>query len=207
MELKFALAHSEQPNELQHHNRRAPQILCSITCKLLFANLFVYGIQSFLKWESTAQTSIGLDFGYSNDPTAIVEIYKYNDKRIINEVCYRTGMVNSDIARMLPKNTFVYADSAEPKSIEEIRRFGINIMPVKKGADSIMFGITTMQTQNYLVTKSSKNIINEFEKYIWDKDKNNNAKNKPVDKFNHAMDALRYHEMMDIGVNEKVFFF
>ena len=150
---------------------------------------------------------IGLDFGYSNDPTAIVEIYKYNDKRIINEVCYRTGMVNSDIARILPKNTFVYADSAEPKSIEEIRRFGINIMPVKKGADSIMFGITTMQTQNYLVTKSSKNIINEFEKYIWDKDKNNNAKNKPVDKFNHAMDALRYHEMMDIGVNEKVFFF
>ena len=150
---------------------------------------------------------IGLDFGYSNDPTAIVEIYKYNDKRIINEVCYRTGMVNSDIARMLPKNTFVYADSAEPKSIEEIRRFGINIMPVKKGADSIMFGITTMQTQNYLVTKSSKNIINEFEKYIWDKDKNNNAKNKPVDKYNHAMDALRYHEMMDIGVNEKVFFF
>jgi len=150
---------------------------------------------------------IGLDFGYSNDPTAIVEIYKYNDKRIVNEVCYRTGMVNSDIARILPKNTFVYADSAEPKSIEEIRRFGINIMPVKKGSDSIMFGITTMQTQNYLVTKSSKNIINEFEKYIWDKDKNNNAKNKPVDKFNHAMDALRYHEMMDIGVNEKVFFF
>jgi len=150
---------------------------------------------------------LGLDFGYSNDPTAIVEVYKYNDKRIVNEICYRTGMVNSDIAKILPRDTYVYADSAEPKSIEEIRRFGIDIMPVKKGADSIMYGITTMQTQQYLVTKSSKNILNEFHKYIWDKDKNNNALNKPVDKYNHAMDALRYHEMMDIGINEKVFFF
>ena len=150
---------------------------------------------------------IGLDFGYSNDPTAIVEVYKYNDKRILNEICYKTGMVNSDIAKELPNNTFVYADSAEPKSIEEIRRMGINIMPVKKGSDSIMYGITTMQTQSYLVTSKSKNIINEFQKYIWDKDKSNNSKNKPVDKFNHSMDAIRYHEMMDIGVNEKVFFF
>ena len=116
-------------------------------------------------------------------------------------------MVNSDIARMLPKDTYVYADSAEPKSIEEIRRFGINIMPVKKGADSIMYGITTMQTQSYLVTSSSKNVISEFQKYIWDKDKNNNSKNKPIDMFNHAMDGIRYHEMMDIGINEKIFFF
>lgn len=150
---------------------------------------------------------IGLDFGYSNDPTAIVEVYKYNDKRILNEVCYRTGMVNSDIAKMLPNDVYVYADSAEPKSIEEIRRFGIDIMPVKKGADSIMFGITTMQTQSYLVTKKSNNIINEFQKYIWDKDKNNNAKNKPVDQFNHAMDAIRYHEMMDIGIGNEIVFF
>ena len=90
---------------------------------------------------------IGLDFGYSNDPTAIVEVYKWNDKRVLNEVCYRTGMINSDIAKILPKNTYIYADSAEPKSIDEIKRFGVDIMPVKKGSDSIMFGITTMQTQ------------------------------------------------------------
>ena len=151
---------------------------------------------------------IGLDFGYTNDPTAAVEVYQYNDKRILNEVIYRTGMLNGDIAKMLPKDgTYVYADSAEPKSIEEIRRTGVNIMPVTKGADSIMFGIQTMQTQEYLITSSSKNVINEFQKYIWQKDKRGDTLNKPIDLFNHAIDGIRYHEMMDIGVKNKVFFF
>ena len=150
---------------------------------------------------------IGLDFGYTNDPTAAVEVYKYNGKRILNEIIYRTGMLNGDIAKVLPKNTYIYADSAEPKSIEEIRRTGVNIMPVTKGADSIMFGIQTMQTQEYLITSKSKNVINEFQKYIWQKDKRGDTQNKPIDKYNHAIDAIRYHEMMDIGVNNKVFFF
>ena len=151
---------------------------------------------------------IGLDFGYTNDPTAAVEVYQYNDKRILNEVIYRTGMLNGDIAKMLPKDgTYVYADSAEPKSIEEIRRTGVNIMPVTKGADSIMFGIQTMQTQEYLITSSSKNVINEFQKYIWQKDKRGDTLNKPIDMYNHAIDGIRYHEMMDIGVKNKVFFF
>ena len=151
---------------------------------------------------------IGLDFGYTNDPTAAVEVYQYNDKRILNEVIYRTGMLNGDIAKVLPKDgTYVYADSAEPKSIEEIRRTGVNIMPVTKGADSIMFGIQTMQTQEYLITSTSKNVINEFQKYIWQKDKRGDTLNKPIDLFNHAIDGIRYHEMMDIGVKNKVFFF
>ena len=150
---------------------------------------------------------IGLDFGYTNDPTAAIEVYQYNGKRILNEIIYRTGMLNGDIAKVLPKNTYIYADSAEPKSIEEIRRTGVNIMPVTKGADSIMFGIQTMQTQEYLITSKSKNVINEFQKYIWQKDKRGDTQNKPIDKYNHAIDAIRYHEMMDIGVNNKVFFF
>jgi len=143
---------------------------------------------------------IGLDFGYTNDPTAIVEVYKYNDKRILNEVAYRTGMLNGDIAKLLPKNTFIYADSAEPKSIEEIRRTGVNILPVTKGADSIIYGIQTMQTQEYLITSKSKNVINEFQKYIWSKDKNGDTNNKPIDNYNHAIDAIRYHEMMSLGL-------
>ena len=150
---------------------------------------------------------IGLDFGYTNDPTAAIEVYQYNGKRVLNEIIYRTGMLNGDIAKVLPKNTFIYADSAEPKSIEEIRRAGVNIMPVTKGADSIMFGIQTMQTQEYLITSKSKNVLNEFQKYIWQKDKRGDTQNKPIDKYNHAIDAIRYHEMMDIGVNNKVFFF
>ena len=157
--------------------------------------------------EGARLLGIGLDFGYSNDPSAAVEVYKYNDKRILNEVFYRTGMLNGEIAKSLPKNTFIYADSAEPKSIEEIRRHGVNIMPVKKGADSIVFGIQTMQTQSYLITSNSTNVINEFQKYTWIKDKSGIVKNKPIDKHNHAIDGIRYFEMMDIGIKDKVFFF
>ena len=157
--------------------------------------------------EGARLLGIGLDFGYSNDPSAAVEVYKYNNKRILNEVFYRTGMLNGEIANSLPKNTFIYADSAEPKSIEEIRRHGVNIMPVKKGADSIVFGIQTMQTQSYLITSNSTNVINEFQKYTWIKDKSGIVKNKPIDKHNHAIDSIRYHEMMDIGIKDKVFFF
>ena len=157
--------------------------------------------------EGARLLGIGLDFGYSNDPSAAVEVYKYNDKRILNEVFYRTGMLNGEIAKSLPKNTFIYADSAEPKSIEEIRRTGVNIMPVKKGADSIVFGIQIMQTQSYLITSNSTNVINEFQKYTWIKDKSGIVKNKPIDKHNHAIDSIRYHEMMDIGIKDKVFFF
>lgn len=151
---------------------------------------------------------LGVDFGYTNDPTAIVEVYKYNNTRILNEVCYRTRMLNSDIAQILKSyREYVYADSAEPKSIEEIRRFGVNILPVKKGSDSIKFGIQTMQEQNYLVTKQSTNLINELQKYTWIKDKQGNKENKPIDQYNHAIDAVRYHEMMDIGINEKFILF
>jgi len=157
--------------------------------------------------EDARLIGIGLDFGYSNDPTAIVEIYKYNGYRILHEVCYRTQMVNNDIAKMLPKNVTVYADSAEPKSIEEIRRTGISIYPVTKGKDSIMFGIQTMQTQKYLVTKNSHNLIKELRSYSWDIDKTGKKLNKPIDNFNHCIDAIRYHEMMDIGIKDKVFFF
>lgn len=151
--------------------------------------------------EEARLVGVGLDFGYTNDPTAIIEVYKYNGKRILNEVCYRTGMVNNDIANVLNPNVTVFADSAEPKSIEEIRRRGKDIRPVRKGKDSIMYGISTMQDQEYLVTSNSVNLIKEFRYYSWDKDKTGNKLNKPIDKYNHAIDAVRYHEMMSIGIN------
>lgn len=139
--------------------------------------------------ETARMIGVGLDFGYTNDPTAIVEVYKYNDKKILNERCYRTGLLNMEIARILKKGEVVYADSAEPKSIEEIRRTGINIQGAKKGADSINYGISVMQQQEYLVTKHSTNLIKELRYYCWDKDKNDNKLNKPIDNFNHAIDA------------------
>lgn len=144
---------------------------------------------------------IGLDFGYTNDPSAIIEVYNYNGKRIVNELAYQTGMLNSDIARLLPKKVIVYADSSEPKSIDEIRKHGITIKGVTKGKDSINYGIDVMQQQDYLVTSNSTNLIKELRSYIWDTDKSGKRLNKPIDHHNHAIDALRYHEMETVGIN------
>jgi len=144
---------------------------------------------------------IGLDFGYTNDPTAIIEIYNYNNTRIVNQLKYQTGLLNSDIAKVLPKDVIVYADSSEPKSIEEIRRYGITIKGVTKGKDSINYGIDVMQRQSYLVTSNSTDLIKELRSYTWDVDKQGTRLNKPIDNFNHAIDALRYHEMESLGMN------
>jgi phage terminase large subunit len=144
---------------------------------------------------------IGLDFGYTNDPTAIIEIYNYNGTRIINELKYQTGMLNSDIANALPKHVPVYADSSEPKSIEEIKRYGITIKGVTKGKDSINYGIDVMQRNEYLITSNSTNLIKELRAYCWDTDKQGTRLNKPIDTNNHAIDALRYHEMETLGMN------
>tara|TARA_R100000655_G_scaffold17819_2_gene37746 strand:- start:628 stop:1788 length:1161 start_codon:yes stop_codon:yes gene_type:complete len=144
---------------------------------------------------------IGLDFGYTNDPTSIIEIYKHNETRILNEVTYQTGLLNSDIAKLLPKSIPVYADSAEPKSIADIQRYGITIKGVTKGKDSINYGIDVMQQESYLVTSQSTNLIKELRSYCWDSDKTGKRLNKPIDKFNHALDAVRYHEMETLGMN------
>lgn len=142
----------------------------------------------------------GLDFGYTNDPTAIIDVYRWNKKRILDEVCYQTKLMNSDIARILDPSVMTYADSAEPKSIDEIRVHGIgNIQPTVKGPDSIIYGIQLMQQQEYLITQRSTNLIKEFRNYCWDQDKTGKTMNKPVDAFNHGIDAVRYHEMMSLA--------
>ena len=145
---------------------------------------------------------IGVDFGYTNDETAIIEVYKMNETRILNEVTYQTGLLNSDIAKILPRDVPVYADSAEPKSIADIQRYGITIKGVTKGRDSINYGIDVMQRENYLVTSQSTNLIKELRSYCWDTDKTGKRLNKPIDNFNHAIDAVRYHEMETLGMNK-----
>lgn len=154
--------------------------------------------------EEARLIGIGLDFGYSADPTAIIEIYTYNNQRILNEKAYQTKMLNSDIAQILPVSVPIVADSAEPKSIEEIRRqkHGILIKGATKGKDSINYGIDVMQRQDYLVTKSSTNLIKELRSYCWDTDKTGKRLNKPIDTFNHGLDAVRYHEMDTLGLNK-----
>jgi phage terminase large subunit len=141
----------------------------------------------------------GVDFGYTNDPTAIVAVYEYNGQRIVDEVAYRTGMLNSDIAKALPNFVPVYADSAEPKSIDEIKRYGIRIKGVTKGKDSINYGIQIMQSQSYLVTSTSTNLIKELRNYCWDTDAQGRTMNTPTG-IDHGIDSFRYHEMMALGI-------
>ena len=139
--------------------------------------------------------SYGLDFGFSNDPTALVGTYMDGDNIYIDELLYRTGLTNQDIAKELERlgldrRDEVYADSAEPKSIEEIYRMGWNVKPTSKGA--INQGIDLLRRYKLHVTESSSNVIKEMRNYKYIEDKDGNLTNKPIDKYNHACDALRY---------------
>lgn len=137
----------------------------------------------------------GMDFGYSNDPTSLVTMYKYNDAYIFDEVIYKKGLLNSEISNLLKANNvneIVYADSAEPKSIAELNSYGHNVLPVSKGKDSILFGINLINQNKVYVTSRSKNLINELRNYIWQTDKTGIKMNRPIDAYNHAIDAMRY---------------
>lgn len=136
----------------------------------------------------------GLDFGYTNDPTAITDIYWYNGGFILDELIYQKGMSNQEIATALKEgNILTVADSAEPKSIDEIKKHGITIVGAEKGKDSIVHGIQLLQDQKFSVTKRSTNIWREYMNYLWDKDKQTNQPlNKPESGFDHALDGIRY---------------
>ncbi len=139
---------------------------------------------------------IGLDFGYSNDPSAIVGIYRHNGAYVLDEWTFMKGLSNKQIADIIKNKNFatalVIADSAEPKSIDEIASYGINIVATEKGPDSVRNGIQIVQRQRISVTKRSVNIIHEYRNYLWETDKQGKVLNKPEHHFSHAMDAIRY---------------
>jgi len=136
----------------------------------------------------------GLDFGYTNDPTAAVAIYKYNNGFILDEKIYQKGLSNKQIADIFGNldKALVIADSAEPKSIDEIRAYRINIIPSIKGQDSVRQGIQFVQDQRISITKQSVNLIKEYRNYLWRTDKDGKVLNIPEDSFNHCLDAVRY---------------
>jgi len=136
----------------------------------------------------------GLDFGYSNDETAIIAIYKYNGGYILDEITFLKGLSNKQIADILTNidSALVKADSSEPKSIDEISAYGVNILAAEKGPGSVNQGIQFVQDQRISVTKRSLNLIKEYRNYLWQTDKNGKILNVPNDLFNHAMDAVRY---------------
>jgi len=140
--------------------------------------------------------SYGMDFGFTNDPTTLVAVYKYENKLVVDELIYQTKLLNSDIIKLCKEltdgQTYIVADSAEPKSIQEISNAGIRIKAAEKGKDSINHGIDLLQQYELLITSRSTNLIKELRNYTWDVDKQGNKLNKPIDDWNHAIDSLRY---------------
>lgn len=136
----------------------------------------------------------GLDFGYSNDPTALIAIYRYNGGYILDEIAYTKGLSNKQIADILSNEprALVIADSAEPKSIDEIRSYGVNILPARKGKDSINSGIQLVQAQRISYTGRSLNLEKEYRNYMWLTDSEGRIINEASPIWNHAVDAIRY---------------
>jgi len=141
--------------------------------------------------------AVGLDFGYSVDQTGCIRMYRQNGELWVEELFYQTGLTNPDIAARLSlcgveKHTEIIADSAEPKSIEELRRLGWYVSPSKKGPDSIKHSIDILQRYKINITRNSVNLRKELERYKWRVDKAGKSLNQPVDTWNHLIDPLRY---------------
>ena len=140
----------------------------------------------------------GLDFGFSSDPAVLVRTSIVNDNVLMEEIFYEHGLTNMDIVdRMkklsLSRNDIVYADSAEPKSIAEIIRMGnFTVRPATKGPDSIRAGIRWLKDKKLFVPSRSTNLIKELRNYVWEVGSDGKPLNRPIDDFNHCIDAIRY---------------
>ncbi|MCL1932350.1 MAG: phage terminase large subunit [Candidatus Azobacteroides sp.] len=144
---------------------------------------------------------VGMDFGFSNDPTAIIEVIITTDTIYVNELCYRTEMVARDIILLLNQKCTdkrIISESEDPRLIKEIHNAGISIIPVKKFHGSVEAGIIKMLEYRICVTKSSYNIIKELKNYTYQQDKDGKWLNEPIDKFNHAIDAIRYVVLTEV---------
>jgi phage terminase large subunit len=147
----------------------------------------------------------GLDFGFTLDPTALVGVYQHDVDIYLKELIYQSGLTNQDIAQQLSqlgvdRSDEIIADSAEPKSIEEIHRLGWNIKPAVKGPDSVNHGIDYMKQFRIHLLRGDVNLKREFSTYCWGRDKNNKLLPKPVDDNNHGIDAARYRLTRRLGV-------
>jgi phage terminase large subunit len=147
----------------------------------------------------------GLDFGFTNSPSALVAVYQSDDNLYIKEMLYEKRLTNTDLANKLrefkiDRQSEIVADSAEPKSIEEVYRSGFNIKPAKKGA-GIHLGIDIMRRYKLHITKDSLNAIKEFRSYKWATDKNGDVLNTPVKVNDHLIDATRYLCLNKLSIN------
>jgi phage terminase large subunit len=148
--------------------------------------------------QECARVWYGLDFGFVNDVTALVKVGMNNGELFAQQLIYETGLTNSAISRLmieagLHNRSEVIADSAEQKSIQDLKNFGWNIEGAMKGPDSVLFGINAMKTYKINVVENSLDLKNEFDNYSWKEDAmTGEVSNTPVDNYNHAIDAIRY---------------
>ncbi len=144
--------------------------------------------------EQCERQYVGVDFGYANDPTAIIRVGIEGESLYLEELAYATHMLTADIIRELKRvaDLPVISESADPRLVEEIRRAGIRIRPVRKYRGSIEAGIQTMQGMALRATQGSVNLIKELRSYTYDRDREGNFINSPIDAYNHALDAVRY---------------
>lgn len=138
----------------------------------------------------------GLDFGFTNDPAALLDIYQLNGGYIFDERLYAPGMTNPSLAQFIlnieQPRMLVSADSSEPKSIQEMANLGVNIIGAAKGPGSVNFGIKHIQDQQISYTSRSYNLEREYKRYFWMTDKDGNIIKTPMDEWNHLLDAARY---------------
>ena len=159
--------------------------------------------------EDAKLLGLGFDAGYTNDPSAIVSMWKWEDNIIYDEIVYKKGMLTNEIAEYLKGayehygRTDIWIDSSEPRLRDELFRYGLNIKSVVKGKDSIVSGIDIMKQNRILLTKRSSNLLNEFFSYSWKVDKDGNRTNEPEDINNHGIDACRYVTMMTMSMKNK----
>lgn len=151
----------------------------------------------------------GMDFGFTNDPTALEHVVLAHGDLWIDEKLYSTGMTNPDIAQRahnqgLTKQDQIVADCAEPKSIRELQAQGLWVVPSPKGADSIVSGLDILKRYRMHVTRHSLGIISNLSSYKWDKDHDGNMTNKPEDKNNHGIDAIRYAALYKLAEHRPV---
>jgi len=148
---------------------------------------------------------IGVDFGYSNDPTAIVAVYRYNGGFILDEIAFQKELSNKQIADTIlnyDSTILVIADSAEPKSIAELSIHGVTVLGAEKGKDSVANSIQVVQDQRVSVTQNSVNIIKEYRNFLWRTDKDGKILNVPEHGFKNSMDAIAYAIVSIIRIGE-----
>lgn len=159
----------------------------------------------------------GLDFGYTNDPTALIEIRLWRGELFLREIIYKRGLVNRknpdkpeqpsieeefEKAEIRGGFDIIWADSADPKSIQDLQNCRFNINPAKKGPDSVKAGIDVLKRYKINITKDSVNLIKERNNYKWKTDASGKSTNVPVDSFNHGWDGARYGVFMELGIEE-----